>query len=144
MNRQSVQNSLAKIVTNTTRYGHITPILKSSYWLPAEQCSVSKSATMAKKFLQCGYPKYINTLWFLEKVFTILIVVKKDATTYFPSVHKFKRHFGFNFTYDAPKVWNELPEDNRSAHLISFIIQKETESLSIYKSLLTLGSSYSD
>ena len=31
---QCVQNSLARIVTNTTKYSHITPIRKILHWLP--------------------------------------------------------------------------------------------------------------
>ena len=31
---QCVQNSLARIVANTTKYSHITPVRKSLHWLP--------------------------------------------------------------------------------------------------------------
>ena len=31
---QCVQNSLATIVTNTTKYSHITPVRKTLHWLP--------------------------------------------------------------------------------------------------------------
>ena len=27
------------------------------------------------------------------------------------SVHKSTKQFDFSFAYDAPKVWNELPDD---------------------------------
>ena len=30
---------------------------------------------------------------------------------WFPSVHNSSKQFGFSFTYDATKVWNELPDD---------------------------------
>ena len=37
------------------------------------------------------------------------------------SVHKSTKQFGFGFAYDAPKVWNELPDDISSAtSLFSF------------------------
>ena len=32
-----------------------------------------------------------------------------------PSIHKSKRHFSPSFAYDAPNVWNDLPDEIRSA-----------------------------
>ena len=58
---QSVQNNLTKIVTNTTRYSHVTPALKSLHGLPVQQHSVFKTATIVCTFLQSGYPKYLIT-----------------------------------------------------------------------------------
>ena len=37
---QCVQNNLAKIVINTTKYSHITPVRKTLHWLPIEHCSI--------------------------------------------------------------------------------------------------------
>ena len=31
---QRVQNAAARLVTNTRKYAHITPVLKSLHWLP--------------------------------------------------------------------------------------------------------------
>ena len=55
---QCVQNSLARIVINTTKYSHITPVRKILHWLPIEHCSIFKTALVVYKFLHCGYPKY--------------------------------------------------------------------------------------
>ena len=51
---QCVQNSLARIVTNTTKYSHITPVRKILHWLPIEQRSIFKTALLVYKFLNCG------------------------------------------------------------------------------------------
>ena len=32
-----------------------------------------------------------------------------------PSVHKSKNHFGHSFAFDAPTVWNHLPNEVRTA-----------------------------
>ena len=53
-----VQNSLARIVTNTTKYSHITPVKKILDWLPIEHRSIFKTALLVYKFLNCGHPKY--------------------------------------------------------------------------------------
>ena len=40
---------------------------------------------------------------------------------YFASVFKSRKHFGLSFTYDTPMIWNDLPNDVRSANsLVSF------------------------
>ena len=34
---QRIQNSLARVITNTSKYQHITPTLKKLHWLPIKQ-----------------------------------------------------------------------------------------------------------
>ena len=34
---QRIQNSAARIVTNTRKYDHMTPILQKLHWLPVRQ-----------------------------------------------------------------------------------------------------------
>ena len=52
-----IQNSAARIVSNTSRYTSITPVLKK-HWLPVEHRSVFKTATLVYKFLHTGFSKY--------------------------------------------------------------------------------------
>ena len=42
---QCIQNSAARIVSNTSRYTSITPVLRKLHWLPVEQRSVQDSHT---------------------------------------------------------------------------------------------------
>ena len=55
---QCIQNSAARIISNTSRYTSITPVLKKLHWLPVEHRSVFKTATLVYKFLHTGFPKY--------------------------------------------------------------------------------------
>ena len=55
---QCVQNSLARTVTNTTKYSHITPVRKILHWLLIKHRSIFKTALLVYKFLNCSYPKY--------------------------------------------------------------------------------------
>ena len=55
---QCIQNSAARIVSNTSRYTSTTPVLKKLHWLPVEHRSVFKPATLVYKFLHTGFPKY--------------------------------------------------------------------------------------
>ena len=55
---QCVQDSHARIVANTTKYSHITPVRKSLHWLPIKHRSVFKMALLVYKFLHSDYPKF--------------------------------------------------------------------------------------
>ena len=55
---QCIQNSAGRIVSNTSRYTSITPVLKELHWLPVEQRTVFKTATLVYKFLHTGFPRY--------------------------------------------------------------------------------------
>ena len=48
---QSIQNTLAHIVTNHRRYAHVTPIPKKHHWLPVKYQCMFKTATLVYKFL---------------------------------------------------------------------------------------------
>ena len=119
---QCVQNSLAGIVTNTTKYSHITPVRKTllDHWLPIEHRSIFKTALLVNKFLHRAYPKYFAP--FLKPRHSIYNTHKSQADGVFlevpdfdPSVYKSSKHFGLSFAYDAPKIWNDLPDEVHSA-----------------------------
>ena len=41
-----------------------------------------------------------------------------------PTIHKFTKQFGFSFAFDAPTVWNSLPEDIRASPTIASFRKK--------------------
>ena len=51
---QCVQNSLASIVANTTKYSRITPVRKALHWLLIKYRSIFKTAVLVYKFLHRG------------------------------------------------------------------------------------------
>ena len=76
------------------------------------------------KYLTTGQPKYfapylplyksaVNTRRSNPKNLFLLV------PSYCPSIHKSKVHFNNSFSYDAPKLWNDLPYDIRSAPNLS-------------------------
>ena len=123
---QCIQNSAARIVSNTSRYTSITPVLKNLHWLPVQHRSVFKTATLVYKFLHTGFPKYFvpyissysssyNTRR-SQSGGNFLVIPKFQ-----PSVHKSVKQFGHSFAFDAPTVWNALPDEIRvSPSLASF------------------------
>ena len=56
-NLQCIQNSAARIVSNTSRNSNITPVLNKLHWLPVEHHTVFKTATLVYKFLHTGLPQ---------------------------------------------------------------------------------------
>ena len=123
---QCVQNSLARVVTNTSRLSHISPVRKQLHWLPIEYRCIFKTALLVYKFLHTGAPGYFSP--FLkprQSVYKtrssqadgVLLVVPQFT----PSIHKSTKQFSASFAFDAPKIWNDLPAEVRSAStLLSF------------------------
>ena len=127
---QCIQNSAARIVSNTSRYTSITPVLKKLYWLPVEQCMVFKTATFVYKFLHTGFPKHFALSSYTSSYSTrrsqsggnFLVIPK-----FYPSVHKSIKHCGYSFAFDVPTVWNALPDEIcASPSLASFRKQLKT------------------
>ena len=59
---QRVQNSLARIVTSTRKYDHITPVLNRLHWLPVQQRVMYKTAMLTYKSLNIGQPEHMSVL----------------------------------------------------------------------------------
>ena len=125
---QCVQNSLARIVANTTKYSHITPVRKSLHWLPVLHRSVFKTALLVYKFLHSGHPKYFEP--FLKPRHSVYRTRRSQSdgvlleVPHCASIYKSKKHFGLSFAYDAPRIWNDLPDDVRSAKSLSSFRKK--------------------
>jgi len=48
---QRIQNSAARIMTNTRKYDHITPILQKLHWLPVRKCVHFKILLITYKYI---------------------------------------------------------------------------------------------
>ena len=110
----------------------VSPILESLHWLPGKQCIIFKILFLIYKFLTTRKPKYFAPYLSLytsavktrcsnpEKVFL-------KVPFYSSSVHKSKVHFNKSFSYDAPKLWKELPLEIQTAPTLScFKMQLKT------------------
>ena len=73
---------------------NITPVLKKLHWLPVQQCTVFKTATLVYKFLKTGFLRYFApylssysssySTWHSQSGGNFLVILK-----FYPSVHKF-------------------------------------------------------
>ena len=116
---QYVQNALAWFVACVSKSTHITSSLKTLHWLPIRQGIIFKTLFLVYKYLTTGQPKYFAPYLSLYKsaVNTKCSNPKNlflQVPHYCSSIHKSKVHFNNSFSYDAPKLWNDLPHDTRS------------------------------
>ena len=116
---QCIQNSLARIVTNTNKFCHITPILKSLHWLPIKYRIIFKTCTLVFKYINTGLPKYFDScLSFYNCSVNTRRSNPKNRflveEVYTPKIHKSKKHFNNSFCIDGPSLWNSLPLGLRS------------------------------
>ena len=121
---QSIQNSAARIVTNSSKYTRITPVLRKLHWLPVQFRSEFKLATLVYKFIHIGFPKYFAP--YLSMYHNTYNTRRSQSVANFlnvpkfqPKIHKSTKQFGFSFAFDAPTVWNSLPEDIRASPTIA-------------------------
>ena len=126
---QSIQNTLARIVTNHREYAYVTPILKQLHWLPIKYRCMFKTATLVYKFLQSGSPSYFLPFLSLRSCSYSTRHSHPDhqylaVPPFRSSIFKSVKHFDHSFAFDAPKIWNELPHDVRSATSVASFRKK--------------------
>ena len=126
---QSIQNSAARIVTNSSKYTRITPVLKKLHWLPVQFRSEFKLVAQVYKFIHTGFPKYFAP--YLSTYHPTYNTRRSQSVANFlnvpnfqPTIHKSTKQFGFSFAFDAPTVWNSLPEDIRASPTIATFRKK--------------------
>ena len=122
---QCIQNSAARIVSNTSRYTSITSVLKKLHWLPVEQHTVFKTATLIYKYLHTGFPRYFAPC--LSSYSSSYSTRRSQSggnslviPKFCPSVHKSVKQFGNSFAFDAPTLWNALPDEIRASSSLAF------------------------
>ena len=121
---QYVQNAVARFVAGASKYTHITSSLRTLHWLPIRQRIIFKTLVLVYKYLTTGHPKYFDPYLSLYKsvVNTRCFNPKNlflQVPHYCASIYKSMVHFNNSFSYDAPKLWNDLPHDIRSAPNLS-------------------------
>ena len=117
---QCLQNCAARIVTFTSKFSHVSPVLKSLHWLPVKFRIVFKTLCITHKFVSSGLPKYFDSslIPYRQPVNTRRSVHSNrylSKPSFDPKIHKSKVHFNYSFDVDAPDLWNDLPLEIRTA-----------------------------
>ena len=123
---------LVLLISNTSKYASVTPVLNKLHWLPVEHRSVFKTATLVYKFLHIGFPKcFAPHISSYSSHYSTrssqsgcnFLVVPKFP----PSNPKSVKHFGYSFAFDAASLWNAfLDEIPVSPSVASFRKQLRT------------------
>ena len=100
-----------------------------SIWLPVKYRCMFKTATLVYKFLHSGSPSYFQPFLSLSSCSYSTRRSHPElqyltVPLFRSSVFKSVKHFDHSFAFDAPKIWNELPHDVRSAASVASFRKK--------------------
>ena len=110
---QCVQNSAARILTNTARHSHITPVLKSLHWLPIRIRISFKLLCFAFKALYSP-----NSPEYLKKLLSPYDPPRplRSSGAKLLNVPRINNSYGQRaFSVAASKLWNDIPAHIRSS-----------------------------
>jgi hypothetical protein len=109
---QFVLNSAARAVTKTSRFHHITPVLKSLHWLKINQRIHYKVISLTYKILLSDQPSYLRSLLSLQSSRSTrsssVVTLTRPSN---PSRLKITNR---SFYHTAPALWNNLPTELRA------------------------------
>ena len=115
---QLVQNAAARLLTNTRRWDHITPVLATLHWLPVAfriDFNIILITFKARKGLA---PQYLVDL--LPNYDPYRTLRSSDAALLKPPTQKCNVKKGERaFSVRAPNIWNALPMSIRQADTIA-------------------------
>ncbi len=114
---QIVQNAVARVLTRSRKYDHITPILQSLHWLPIKFRISYKILLLAYKALNDLAPAYLTNLLSRYNP-TRSLRSQNSSLLVVPRIAKSTKG-GRTFSYLAPKLWNSLPENVRGSDTLS-------------------------
>ena len=115
MRLQRVQNSAARLLTNTLKFQHITPILHRLHWLPVLYRINFKIILLTYKAIQGLAPRYLQELVIVKKESRYLLRSANNGPFLsYPSGKMLPTLGDRAFAMAAPKLWNALPWHIRS------------------------------
>ena len=121
MKLQRIQNACARLVCNSSKFCHITPLLKTLHWLPVRQRIVFKILLIVFKALNGQAPSYILELLTLKtNSRSHNLRSSNDTLLLKMPTCKTKVTLGDRaFSCAAPKIWNNLPLSIRKSQSVT-------------------------
>ena len=108
---QIVQNSLARVVTGTRKFDHITPVLAKLHWLPVSSRITYKISILTHKTLSTSKPCYLHSTLHRHLPSIITRSANKNRLLQ-PDIRNYRSDFSRRgFANSAPTIWNNLPAD---------------------------------
>ena len=110
---QHVQNTAARIVTQTRKFDHITPVLFDLHWFPVSYRTVFKILLLVFKSLNNLSPSYLADRLSYQSHSRNL---RSASQQVLEQPRSFTKTYGDKaFSVCAPKLWNSLPLDLRKS-----------------------------
>ena len=112
---QLVQNAAGRQITCARKCDYITPILFDLHWLPVSEQINFKILLLTFKALHQQSPTYIQDLitrYLLSRSLQSSFMLSLNPVSF-----NLKTYGSRAFTVSAPQLWNNLPDDIRSARI---------------------------
>ncbi|XP_049330258.1 uncharacterized protein LOC111194348, partial [Astyanax mexicanus] len=115
---QLIQNAAARLVFNLPKFSHVTPLLRSLHWLPVAARIRFKTLTLAYKAKNGPAPSYLMAM---VKARSAPRALRASSTARLepPSLKTHRKQTSRLFSVLAPRWWNELPLDVRTAESLA-------------------------
>ncbi|XP_028821249.1 uncharacterized protein LOC114772546, partial [Denticeps clupeoides] len=115
---QLIQNAAARLIFNLPKFSHTTPLLRSLHWLPVAARIRFKILMLAYKAKHGVAPSYLTAL-ITPHTAPRLLRASSTARLVPPSLKVKGKHSTRLFSVLAPRWWNELPLEVRTAQSLS-------------------------
>lgn len=114
---QGVMNAAARVVSQTGKFTHITPVLKNLHWLPVKCRIRYKLAVLAFKCIHGAAPGYLSHIVVVREPSRVLRSSKQPVTLTTPLM---RTNIGqHSFLCAAPMIWNQLPSEIRNINTLN-------------------------
>ena len=107
---QRVQNAAARLLTNTPRYSHITPVMINLHWLPVKFRIIFKVNLLTFKALHGLAPAYLSDIMLFKGDSNYNLRSNFSYLLARPAIRSAKTTGDRAFSVAAPFLWNSLPE----------------------------------
>ena len=117
---QRVQNACARLIFKEQKFCHVTPLFYELHWLPIKYRIEFKILLITFKILNFLAPTYLSSL--ISHRLPSKYNLRNSSDKFLLSYPHFKSKATLgdrSFTCAAPKLWNVLPFDIRSASTVS-------------------------
>ena len=119
---QMIQNVAVRLVTATSRYDHISPVLKQLHWLPVAQRIKFKILLLTYKALKDCAPSYVKDLL---QPYVPTRCLRSASHNLLKKPRYNLQSFGARaFSVAAPTLWNSLPLELRNVDSINVFKSK--------------------
>jgi len=105
---QHVQNAAARLVTLTSKFDHITPVLAELHWLPVEYRIQYKILVITYKALHNQAPHYICEL--IQRYSPSRALRSSTKNLLVQPRYQLESYGQRAFSIASPKLWNNLPD----------------------------------